>query len=114
MPQTLSLELVQKFSPLELEFAQLWEERYPEIDLIAQYPIGRRRLDFCHPLAKVAIECQGGTWVAGMRHSSGAGIQRDCEKFCQLASLGYLVFPLTCKMITPARVDRCDRFNHSG
>jgi very-short-patch-repair endonuclease len=84
---------------LELEFAALWEHLYPDIDLISQYPIKRYRIDFCHPVAKIAVECQGGTWVTGMGHSSGKGIKRDCEKFCYLASLGYLIFPLTCDMI---------------
>ncbi len=105
MNQALPLEIIQKLSPLELEFAQLWEDRHPTIDLVTQYPVRRYRLDFCHPQAKVAIECQGGTWVAGMGHSSGKGIERDCKKFCKLASMGYLVFPLTCKMITAEWVD---------
>jgi very-short-patch-repair endonuclease len=90
---------------LELEFAQLWDERYPSIDLVTQYPVRRYKIDFCHPQAKVAIECQGGTWVAGMGHSSGKGIQRDCEKFCVLASQGFIVFPLTCEMITEKWID---------
>jgi very-short-patch-repair endonuclease len=109
MTQSLPLELIQAFSPLELEFAQLWEERHPGLDLVAQYPVRCYRIDFCHPQAKVAIECQGGTWVAGMGHSSGAGIERDCKKFFALAELGYLVFPLTCKMIEPERIDAIAR-----
>lgn len=99
------LELIQKLTTLELEFAQMWEERHPEIELVTQFPVKRFRIDFCHPQAKVAIECQGGTWVQGMGHSSGKGIERDCRKFCTLASMGYLVFPLTCKMITTEWVD---------
>lgn len=105
MSRSLSLELVQKMSTLELEFAQLWEERHPNIDLITQYPFGRYRLDFCHLQSKVAIECQGGTWVAGLGHSSGKGIENDCRKFCRLAGAGWLVFPLTCKMIEPEWID---------
>ncbi len=44
-----------------------------------------------------------------MGHSSGAGIERDCKKFFALAELGYLVFPLTCKMIEPERIDAIAR-----
>lgn len=99
MAATLPPELIQKFSRLELEFAQLWEELHPSIDLVAQYPISKYRADFCHPVAKVVIECQGGTWVAGMGHSSGKGIKRDCQKICTLTAMGYAVFPLTCDMI---------------
>lgn len=89
-----------KLTKLEEEFAILWEYLYPNIDLIAQYPIKRYRIDFCHPQSKVIIECQGGTWVAGLGHSSGKGIEQDCKKFCTLAGLGYLIFPLTCTMIS--------------
>ncbi len=105
MTQSIPLEVIQKFTRLELEFAQLWEERHPNIGLVTQYPVQRYRIDFCHPQAKVAIECQGGTWVTGMGHSSGSGIERDCKKFCKLAGMGYLVFPLTCKMIQPQWID---------
>ena len=96
---------MQGFTHLELEFAQLWEDRHPAIDLVFQYPFGRYKADFCHPQAKVVIECQGGTWVPGLGHSSGKGIQRDCQKFCTLAGLGYLVFPLTKEMIEPKWID---------
>ena len=105
MSQSLPLETIQRLTRLELEFAQLWDERHPDIDLITQYPFGRYRADFCHPQAKVIVECQGGTWVPGMGHSSGRGIQRDCQKFCKLASLEYLVFPLTTDMIKPGWID---------
>lgn len=105
MTQLIPLDIFRKFTQLELEFAQLWEDRHSDIDLIFQYPIEQHKIDFCHPQTKVAIECQGGTWVAGMGHSSGKGIQRDCKKFCTLATLEYLVFPLTCDMITPRWID---------
>ncbi len=105
MNELISPNEFQKFTELELQFAQLWESLYPDIDLIAQYPFGRHRADFCNPEAKVVIECQGGTWASGMGHSSGSGIERDCKKFCKLANLGYLVFPLTCKMIEQEWID---------
>lgn len=49
----------QKFTHIELKFAQLWIDRYPDIDLVTQYPVGRFRVDFCHLGAKVIVECQG-------------------------------------------------------
>lgn len=94
-----------QLTKLEEDFAALWECKYPNIDLIAQYPIKRYRIDFCHPQAKVIIECQGGTWVAGLGHSSGKGIERDCKKFCTLAGMGYLIFPLTCTMVEEKWID---------
>lgn len=105
MEQQLSLEIVRKMTSLELEFAQLWEDRHPNIDLVFQYPFGRHKADFCHPQAQVVVECQGGTWVPGLGHSSGKGIEKDYRKFCKLAALGYIVFPLTCNMITVEQID---------
>jgi len=90
-----------KLNKLEEEFVQLWEDLYPDIILNAQYPIGRYRVDFYHQQARVIIEIQGGTWVEGLGHSSGSGIEKDYKRFCRLASEGFLIFPLTCKMIEP-------------
>jgi len=96
---------IKSMTSLELEFATLWEELYPNIDLVFQYRVKRYRLDFCHVETKTAIECQGGTWTAGLGHSSGKGIESDCKKFCTLASMGFVVLPLTCKMITSQWLD---------
>jgi hypothetical protein len=42
---------------------------------------GRRfRHDFYWPSARLAVEVNGGTWIPGTAHSSGAGIERDYEK----------------------------------
>ncbi len=65
MNQALPLEIIQKLSPLELEFAQLWEDRHPTINLVAQYPFGRYRADFCHPQAKVVNKLPALTSLKG-------------------------------------------------
>jgi hypothetical protein len=54
--------------------------------------------DFCWPDQKVVCEVQGGTWKMG-GHSSGVGIERDCTKAVTLAAAGWLMFPLTRKML---------------
>lgn len=90
-------------SHLEARFADLWVALYPNIDLVSQYrfaPPRRFRADFCAVDERIIIEVQGGIWSRRrMGHSTGAGIQRDCEKFAIAASLDYLIFPLTEGMI---------------
>ena len=89
-------------SHLEQQFAELWVEVYPAIDLYSEYrfcPPRKYRFDFAHLQARVAIEIDGGHWTGG-RHNTGSGFQKDCEKFNLAASRGWLVFRLTGEMIT--------------
>lgn len=89
-------------SKLEDLFAQLWVEKYPNIDLVSQYKLipNRRFLaDFVHLESKVAIEIQGGRWIKG-GHTTGRGMLADCEKAVLAASLGWIVLPLVDKMLT--------------
>ena len=58
----------------------------------------RSRFDRAHPLARVAIEIDGGTHNGG-RHVTGDGFTRDCEKFNRAAFDGWLVFRLTSDML---------------
>lgn len=84
-------------SQLELDFAQLWVDTFPEIDLYTEHqfdPSRKFRFDFCSKVAKVAIELQGGIWVEG-GHSTGSGISRDYEKMNLAQSQGWQVFLLT-------------------
>lgn len=54
----------------------------------------RFRFDFAWPEQKVAVEIEGGTWVAG-RHTRGAGFEADCEKYNEAALAGWLVLRFT-------------------
>lgn len=90
-------------SHLENQFASLWLYYHPKIDLHREYrfaPPRRYRADFCHPASQVIIEIQGGIWQAGRTgHSSGKGIERDCEKLSLATSRGWACFLLTERMI---------------
>ena len=61
-------------------------------------PPRRWRFDLAWPLARVAAECEGGTWTRG-RHTSGAGFAADCEKYNSAALLGWRVLRFTRAMI---------------
>ena len=53
----------------------------------------RYRLDFVLP-GKLAVEVNGGTWVKS-GHSTGTGIQRDCDKAYEALKAGFRLLPLT-------------------
>lgn len=51
------------------------------------------RFDWSWPVQKVALEIEGGVFMAGGgRHSRGAGFRADLEKYGEAAADGWLVF----------------------
>lgn len=90
-------------SPLELEFAYLWDSLYPEVDLHTQHrynPSLKFTLDFAHLPSRTGIEIQGSIWATGS-HSSGKGLLRDYEKQLDAAAMGWIVIPLAQPQFTP-------------
>ncbi|MEM8780192.1 MAG: hypothetical protein AAGF26_15245 [Cyanobacteria bacterium P01_G01_bin.49] len=88
-------------SSLELEFDLLWEDLYPNIDLIAEFraiPDRRFKFDYCHTASKVLLEIQGQIWHTG-GHNTGKSLMRDYEKLNLAQQLGYCVFQLSGEMI---------------
>ena len=60
------------------------------------HPVRRWRFDIAFPAAKVALEVDGGVFIAG-RHTRGAGFIRDQEKFNEATLLGWRVYRTTWK-----------------
>jgi very-short-patch-repair endonuclease len=59
----------------------------------------RWRFDFAWPdNGKLAVEVEGGTWTGG-RHVTGAGYERDAEKYLAAAALGWRVVRITAKQV---------------
>lgn len=58
------------------------------------HPERRWRLDFAWPDQKLAVEIEGGTWGGG-RHTTGAGFEKDCEKYAEALCLGWRVLRVT-------------------
>jgi very-short-patch-repair endonuclease len=54
----------------------------------------RWRFDFSWPIARVALELDGGVWSLG-RHTRGQGFINDCEKMSEAAARGWRVLRLT-------------------
>ncbi|MCL2931933.1 MAG: hypothetical protein MGG11_06515 [Trichodesmium sp. MAG_R03] len=94
-------------SYLEEIFNNLWIEKYPQIELKRQYkhiPKRRFRADFAHLPSKTIIEIQGGRWIKG-GHTSGKGLESDCEKTLISASQGWIILPLVDSMITDESIE---------
>jgi hypothetical protein len=96
-----------KSTPLEdLLLAQIREEGLPEPEREVCLIPGRKfRFDFVwrkkwgyDMIPGLTVEVQGGTWVKG-GHSSGIGIQKDCEKTILAQLEGWKVFPVTSNQI---------------
>lgn len=62
----------------------------------------RWRFDFAWWRERVAVEVEGGTWIAG-RHSTGAGFEADCVKYAEAALAGWMVLRVTPRMIEDGR-----------
>jgi very-short-patch-repair endonuclease len=54
------------------------------------HPVRRWRFDFAWPELMFAAEVEGGTWVHG-RHTRGAGVAKDLEKYNEAMLLGWNV-----------------------
>jgi very-short-patch-repair endonuclease len=57
------------------------------------------RLDFAFPEQKVAVEVEGGTWIAG-RHSRGSTMAKDMAKYNRGTILGWRILRYSTEMVT--------------
>ena len=88
-------------SKLEDEFMnQVWTMRgfpVPGREVLF-HPTRKWRFDFAWPFYQIALEIEGGTWVSG-RHSRGAGMRADCEKYNAAVLAGWKVLRVTSDMV---------------
>lgn len=63
----------------------------------------RWRFDYAWPDQKVALEVEGGVWIAG-RHTRGAGFVKDMEKYNEAACLGWRIIRCQPKQLTSVQV----------
>ena len=65
-------------------------------------PPRRWRFDFAWPERLLAVEVEGGSFIAG-RHSRGAGFEADAEKYNEAALIGWRVLRVTPRMVDDGR-----------
>lgn len=68
------------------------------------HPLRRWRFDFAWPLHKVAVEIEGGIWTQG-RHTRGAGVLADMQKYNAAAMLGWRLLRYSPQTLGCAIVD---------
>lgn len=74
------------------------------------HPVRKWRIDFAWPGRKLAVEIEGGIWTQG-RHTRGAGVRADMEKYNSLASLGWTLLRFDGFAVTSgAAVDQVKQF----
>lgn len=86
----------------EQQFAILWADQFPEIDLHTEdkiIPNRKFRFDFTHRPSKTAIEIQG----YGPGHNWQKGIIRDQEKIIEAAKHGWQVLQLSSENVEDLR-----------
>jgi hypothetical protein len=79
---------------------QLADRKLPTPTQQALLIPGRKfRSDGAFLAERVAYDINGGTWNPRMRHSGGAGYEKDCEKHCLLVLHGWWPLVFTGKMV---------------
>lgn len=74
-------------------------ERMEREHLFALVTLARRwRFDIAFPDIRVGVEVQGGVYVQG-RHTRGAGVEADYEKFGAALQLGWVVVLCTPRQV---------------
>lgn len=63
------------------------------------FPIRKWRFDFAYPSLHLAVEVEGGSWMAKGGHTTGKGFEEDCEKYSVAAVLGWRVIRATGKQV---------------
>lgn len=81
--------------------AQIDQAKLPVPFREYRFDMDRRwRFDFAFILVgrKVAVEVDGGSWIAG-RHTRGEGFEKDLEKLNEAALAGWVVLRVTPRMV---------------
>lgn len=87
-----SVPTAMKTSKLEEEaLRQILRAGFPEPEREHQFVPDRKwRFDIAWPREKIALEVEGGIWIQG-RHSTGAGMEADMEKYNRAQIEGWTV-----------------------
>lgn len=95
-----------KSEPEELFALQLKATKLTGFERELRFAPPRRwRFDFAHRGLKIAIEVDGGTWIAG-RHNRGSSIEKDMEKYNAAVAHGWRVLRGTSAMVADGRLIR--------
>lgn len=83
-----------KPDPVDVLATWCRELGYPEPvrEYYFAHPVRDWRFDLCWPTLKIALEFEGGTFIAGGGgHTRGPGHRDDCDKYNEAALRGWLL-----------------------
>lgn len=66
------------------------------------HPTRRWRFDWAFRPQMLAVEVDGAIWTAG-RHTRGAGVEKDMEKYAEALLLGWKVLRVSTEMVKDGR-----------
>lgn len=96
--------MAEEIDVTDLLVGKIVEAGMPEPVREHYFALPRRwRFDLAFPDYRVAIEIEGGVYVAG-RHARGAGYEKDTEKYNTATVLGWLVLRFTTSQIKRALI----------
>lgn len=82
--------------------AYLKEMKLPQPEQEYKFHDTRRwKFDYAWPSSKVALEVEGGIYIQG-RHSRGAGMEKDFQKYNTAAVLGWRVLKVVPRKLCTA------------
>ncbi len=62
------------------------------------HPTRKWRFDWAWPAQSIAVEVDGGVFVQG-RHTRGAGVEKDMEKFAEATIAGWRVLRVSTRQV---------------
>ena len=93
-------------APSELEQSLLTQLRWARLAAPERewrfHPVRLWRFDLAWPEAMLAVEVQGGGWVAG-KHGRGGGMNDDYDKLNTAIEMGWIVLQYTYKRVDDGR-----------
>lgn len=94
------MSIPKKLSPGEEAFALHCraEKLTPEREY-KFHPKRKWKFDFAFVSSMVAVEIEGGTWVAGRHSRGGKAFAADCEKYNTACLMGWRVLRYTTEMV---------------
>jgi hypothetical protein len=104
-----------KTSNAEAKFILYWKSiKGQPYKREVQFHRGRKwRFDFSWPNIMVALEVEGGVWMARGGHTTGNGYTDNCEKYNEALFDGWRVFRITPAQVTASNLIRIRDFLQS-
>ena len=80
----------------------IWQCRIAKLPAVTPefrfHPVRRWKVDLAFVPQQIAVEVEGAVFKGG-RHTRGVGVEADCEKYAELAILGWRLLRVTPRQV---------------